>query len=349
MVNIHILNDQFALTAGNRGNQTYIYRTTNGGFTWQEVFNQENGHINAINMVTLNDGICIGNPVERRWSIWKTIDGGITWDSSGMYLPQSGSETGFINAFCSSPSGNTLWFGTNNYGIYQSSNSGAEWSFLSTYPEKNNRTIWFDYNLNPGYSGGANLIRTSDYGLNWQILRTIGSDEIVGVTASAFARLNWFVRNSNKIYYSPQFWSPWELSYTSQSGNYRYITIERNGFFGGAVFAIKDNGGITRTFFLSIGINTISTEVPSSFSLSQNYPNPFNPDTKFKFSIPNKSNVKLKIYNSLGTEIETLVDNELSPAVYEASWDASKYTSGVYFYRLQTNTFSDTKKMILVK
>jgi hypothetical protein len=349
LVNVHAVSALFALTAGYSGNNTYIYRTTNGGLAWQQVFNQPGGYINAINMITLTEGHAVGNPVEGRWSIWKTLDGGISWDSTGMYLAQSGNETGFANSFCSNPSGTTLWMGTNNYRIYKSADGGLSWSIASTAPEKDNRTLWFDYNITPGYSGGQTLIRTSNYGISWQRLRTYGTESIMGFTASAFARLSWFVRNNNRIYYSDNYWSPWELSYTAPAGNYRYITIERNGFFGGAVFAIRDNGGITRTFFLSIGINEISSEIPSSFSLSQNYPNPFNPATKFKFSVPSKSHITVKVYNSIGAEIQTLVNQELSPAVYEASWDASKYASGIYFYRLTTEHYYETRKMVLIK
>jgi plastocyanin len=98
-----------------------------------------------------------------------------------------------------------------------------------------------------------------------------------------------------------------------------------------------------------IGISPITSEVPQRFELRQNYPNPFNPATTFRFRIPEKSFVKLVIYNSLGAEIETLVDEELPPAVYEAEWDASNYPSGIYFYRIETLNFSNTKKMILAR
>ena len=98
-----------------------------------------------------------------------------------------------------------------------------------------------------------------------------------------------------------------------------------------------------------IGINQIGIEVPSSFSLSQNYPNPFNPSTKIKFDIKQSSNTKLIVYNILGKEIATLVNEKLSAGSYEVDWDASDHPSGVYFYKLITENFVDVKKMILVK
>jgi hypothetical protein len=99
----------------------------------------------------------------------------------------------------------------------------------------------------------------------------------------------------------------------------------------------------------TIGINTISTETPEAFSLKQNYPNPFNPTTNFEFRIADFGFVNLTIYDAMGREVETLVNGELKPGTYKAEWNASNYPSGVYFYRLNTENFFDTKKMMLIK
>lgn len=103
-----------------------------------------------------------------------------------------------------------------------------------------------------------------------------------------------------------------------------------------------------------IGINTIGNDVPQDFILFQNYPNPFNPVTKIKFDIPaegkgNTVNVKLIIYDVLGRELTTLVNEQLNPGVYEVNFDGRNYPSGVYFYQLYTGSFTETKKMILLK
>ncbi len=97
------------------------------------------------------------------------------------------------------------------------------------------------------------------------------------------------------------------------------------------------------------GISQISAEVPNSFSLSQNYPNPFNPDTKIKFQIANSGNVKLTVYDEAGKEITTLFNEHLQAGTFEVEWDASNYPSGAYFYKLETQSFSETKKMVLIK
>jgi hypothetical protein len=97
------------------------------------------------------------------------------------------------------------------------------------------------------------------------------------------------------------------------------------------------------------GLIPINGEVPNSFSLSQNYPNPFNPVTNIRFSIPNSGSVKLVVFDILGREVITLL-NEVKPAGnYLVDFDASKLSSGVYFYRLTSGSFTETKKMLLVK
>ena len=89
--------------------------------------------------------------------------------------------------------------------------------------------------------------------------------------------------------------------------------------------------------------------IPSTFSLFQNFPNPFNPLTKIKFDVPNGSDVKLTIYDVLGGEIAVLVNDGLAAGMYNFEWDASAFPSGVYFYKLVTGDFVQTKKMILIK
>ena len=98
-----------------------------------------------------------------------------------------------------------------------------------------------------------------------------------------------------------------------------------------------------------VSIQNITSEIPSEYRLSQNYPNPFNPSTKIRFDVPSSGLVKLSVYNVLGEEVSTLVDTDLSLGSYEVTWDASKVAGGIYFYRLETNGFSQTKKMLLIK
>ncbi|MBK9097394.1 MAG: 5'-nucleotidase C-terminal domain-containing protein [bacterium] len=106
-----------------------------------------------------------------------------------------------------------------------------------------------------------------------------------------------------------------------------YITILNSPF-------VKEDNAIT---------------APEEFALEQNYPNPFNPSTTIKYSIPDNSFVTLKVYDIIGNELATLVNEERSPGSYEVSFNASEYSSGIYIYALRTDAFTQTRKMMLIK
>jgi hypothetical protein len=99
------------------------------------------------------------------------------------------------------------------------------------------------------------------------------------------------------------------------------------------------------------------TGVPEKFALEQNYPNPFNPSTTIRFQIPAEVGaqrsqvglVTLKVYDVLGREVATLVNEEMKPGSYEVTWDATEFASGVYLYRLQAGSFVETKKLVLLR
>jgi len=115
------------------------------------------------------------------------------------------------------------------------------------------------------------------------------------------------------------------------------------------LFAGTQNSDFRRPLTDLIGIQQISVEVPLGYSLNQNYPNPFNPVTNIKFAIPKSRFVKLIVFDILGREVVILVNEVLSAGTYKADWDASMYSSGVYFYKLESIDYTDVKKMILVK
>lgn len=100
------------------------------------------------------------------------------------------------------------------------------------------------------------------------------------------------------------------------------------------------------------GITNVRKNVnaePSSFHLEQNYPNPFNPTTVFNYVLPITNNVNLSVYDILGREVAVLVNEKQNPGIYKVTWDASNYTSGLYFYKLVAGNYMETKKMVLVK
>jgi photosystem II stability/assembly factor-like uncharacterized protein len=116
-----------------------------------------------------------------------------------------------------------------------------------------------------------------------------------------------------------------------------------------------DSQGADTTFFLSVssepfvGVDDEENLTLSEFRLEQNYPNPFNPSTRIEYKILHPGFVSLKVYDMLGNEITTLVNEEKNAGKYEISFDASGLTSGIYFYKLITNNFSETKKLVLMK
>jgi hypothetical protein len=97
--------------------------------------------------------------------------------------------------------------------------------------------------------------------------------------------------------------------------------------------------------------NIVEVEInfPDEFSLSQNYPNPFNPSTTIKYSIPSSEFVKLKVFDVLGNEVATLVNEEKPKGIYKVDFNGANLSSGIYFYTLQAGQFSETKKLILMK
>ncbi len=107
-------------------------------------------------------------------------------------------------------------------------------------------------------------------------------------------------------------------------------------------WGLRFNGAIT-------GIEPVSNTIPGTYALYQNYPNPFNPVTTIKFDIAKASNVKMVIYDILGREVKTLINEFQNPGSYEMKFDASNIASGTYFYRIEAGDFVEIKKMVLIK
>ncbi len=124
------------------------------------------------------------------------------------------------------------------------------------------------------------------------------------------------------------------ITVTSADANFDGTDLTIDVTYDNQVVGIRMAGGV---------------DLPTSYSLSQNYPNPFNPTTDIQFDVPKASNVKLSVYNVLGQEVVTLVDEKMAAGSYVADWDASNASSGVYFYRITAGEFSQTRKMVLMK
>ena len=127
------------------------------------------------------------------------------------------------------------------------------------------------------------------------------------------------------------------------------LGLVRDQFDDGTVSVLNYAKIDGKTYGTLVFVEDESLLIPSEFNLSQNYPNPFNPSTIIAYSIPQRSNVSLKIYDVLGKEIATLIDEQKEAGLYEIKFDASKLSSGVYIYSIQAGDFLESRKMILIK
>ncbi|MCB0748508.1 MAG: T9SS type A sorting domain-containing protein, partial [Ignavibacteriae bacterium] len=133
------------------------------------------------------------------------------------------------------------------------------------------------------------------------------------------------------------------LSSSAENKDWYYLTSNDAGDVYAYLVRAHAGFGIT-------DVEEVTSELlPNEVSLEQNYPNPFNPSTTIKFSILERSDVKLRVYDILGKEIKLLINEELNPGEYSVQFIGDNLTSGLYFYELSTNKFKQTRKMLLLK
>ena len=227
-----------------------------------------------------------------------------------------------------------------------STNNGTNWTAVNNGLTQ--QYIWSlavsGSNLFAGTAGGGVYISTNN-GSNWASVsnglpvQTIHSLVVSGtnifagtypgVYLSTNNGTNWIIKNQG-FNPAPEVWA---------------LLVANNYIYTGTTA----QSVIRRTYSEIIGIKTISTEVPSSFSLKQNYPNPFNSVTKINYEIRVTNHAKLVVYDAMGKEVVTLVNEKQNPGTYQVEFEAGNLTSGVYFYRLSSGDFTDTKRMMLVK
>lgn len=258
--------------------------------------------------------------------LWKTPYTGI----SGDYYDR-------VTDLDVDPLGNIYLTGTS----IRTSGSGGE-DFLTLKYDASGNLLWERF-YNGTYGDG-------DYAKGI----SVDGDGNAYITGVAFD-LN-FDFNYMTVKYSADGTQKWKIGYdggfTHRSDDAIAITLDIEGNV--IVTGISSRGPnfddiTTIKYSQSTGISQISSHVPDGFSLSQNYPNPFNPVTNLEFGISKWGFVSLKIYNMLGKEIVTLVNSNLNPGKYKYDFDADGLTSGIYFYKLETDNFTATKKMLLVK
>jgi hypothetical protein len=205
-------------------------------------------------------------------------------------------------------------------------------------------------------STGAHIFRTTNYGTNWiSISGNLPDAPINEVVIDPFTSGKLYIGTDYGVMVTTNLGQSWAIMGNGLPSN---VPVHDLTIHAPTAKMIAWTHGRS-TFSIDIaaiqGIGSQSN-IANDFKLYQNYPNPFNPSTKIKFSIPQNGNTKLdngivtlKIYNILGREIETLMNEKLNAGTYEIKFSGDKLASGIYFYKLTTDKYSETKKMIFMK
>ncbi|MBS1494683.1 MAG: T9SS type A sorting domain-containing protein [Bacteroidetes bacterium] len=332
---------------------TVVAFTNDGGNFWNVStgmnYNNANKFVyfsNALNGFILAGGSSGGS---LTGAVTKTTNAGVSWNTS---------ET--ITSYNLLKKGNseTIWLGYQKWAdagysngdsvfIQTSTNEGNTWQTKSKFngyqifevSMQNENSI--DFIVRPYVSGGNKLLlRSTNGGVNW-----FADSLNFGFTVSGVSFINnntgWISANGN-LYKTTNNGVNWINQLSGFTGTV-FMKDSVNGIcYGsnGKIF-ITGTGGVT---------NIISGNgMPNAFSLSQNYPNPFNPSTIISYQLAINSFVQFKIYNALGNEVQTLVNKKQNAGSYSVDFNATSLPSGIYFYKLVTEKFSETKKMILIK
>jgi len=355
--------------------QHVILKTTNGGETWVEQLFGEIYWLRGVSFININNGTVVGGKWNGNYYegvIFRTTNGGIDW------IQQTNSSEFSLNDVFMIDADNVVAVGgavSEMYGIglfLKTSNGGSNWTCytISEYVLTSISFIdnYIGYIVGHGYQGSKKndtevtkgnfpvsdplflaLIKTTDGGLNW-IAQFSPSPQLNSVY---FTDEN----NGTVVGFQTNFTVPiyrttnGGIDWTSQGSG--TIPEFRSVFFIDALngCATGINGTILHT--TNGGVTFIEEDEPSplptEYSLLQNYPNPFNSSSVIKYSIPKSSQVTLKIFSTLGEEIEILANEEKPAGTYEVAWYAEQLPSGVYFYRLQAGDLVQTRKMILLK
>lgn len=331
----------FVYTDG--GSAPAILKTTNGGTNWQPFalpgsYNTiEDMHFAGTNMgwlLALNGTDNSGTTT----NLYITTNGGINWAN-----PYNFSDYTRDLFFISVTEG---WACGLNGRIYKTTNGGLNWS-QQTNANTNDLNSIFFVSSTQGFACGESgtILTTTNGGVTWSALNS-------GITAYLYSIH--FNNNLNGVCVGGQGnrlrttnggvnWinSPEPVSIEMHAC---FMVSPNNAYAGGEFGYISNLGGI-------VAIEPNQNIIPDGFSLSQNYPNPFNPATKIKFAIPGSlaAQIFLSVYDILGREVAVLVNEQLKPGNYAVDFDGSKLASGVYFYKLITDNFKSTKKMLLIK
>lgn len=330
-----------------------LLRTTNGGANWTVVFSTppNRGYFNGLAFTKANGNI-FGLSIAER--VYRSVNNGNNW------IELNPGVNGVSNAQNSLMivDNDFYGFGLNNGSarVRLTTDNSSSWS-TQTLSVSGNYTsaIGFHSNKLLGLAATSTsppmVSRTTDGGLSWTSV-DIGS----GISGACY--LNW-IPNTPVVYIlgsnggvkrSTNSGLTWVLTPTPGVTNLTHFDFYQAGMvvYG---YAVSSNGNVIKlvdTLNILTGV-TGNNNIPSKYSLEQNYPNPFNPVTSISYSIPEQGHVRLGVFDALGREVDVIVNEIRQAGNYEESWDASGFNSGVYFYRINSGEFTQTKKMILIK
>jgi|WetSurMetagenome_2_1015567.scaffolds.fasta_scaffold18966_3 photosystem II stability/assembly factor-like uncharacterized protein len=334
------------------GTNSIFLKSTTGGIGWLPDFIPDCNDLFSVDFINNNIGWVVGNFSK----ILKTTDGGNTW----VLQPVNVSWT--IDFSSVSMIDENIGYACGNYQSYQppkgiivkTTNGGIEWDSLQ-YFNTSFKSIFFQNSLN-GWAVGITqhiTIHTTDGGMTWTDMQIDGGNDIY--FGSDLKGIKVSYGGASDITITTDGGETWVQTpgHTQQYLSAGYV-VENNYWAVGSYGTILTSSNPIVTsleFYTSSDISLIN------YILSQNYPNPFNPVTKIKYEIPSVTlrqvqsdiSVKLKVYDILGREIATLVNEEKPAGEYEVEFNASNLPSGIYFYRLTTGNHSETKKMVLIK
>jgi photosystem II stability/assembly factor-like uncharacterized protein len=322
-----------------------MIRTTDGGNTWAIQNNNANQNFNSIFFIDTSFGWAAGT----NGTIIQTLDGGQTWGLQSTPTTAHLHGISFANREVGYAGGKGTYgahWGKNV--ILKTFNSGLLWNVI--YIDSSGGEISKVYCSDENtifVSISDKIYKSVDGGTSWNII--FNNSYVVDFNFPGSS--NGWVSTGSYIYKTLDGGSTWGQNSFSQSGapfnSLVFLNTMRGWTSFGSSILYTDNGGITDIDELpNVSLN------PKDFTLFQNYPNPFNPSTTIKFDIPSYlsySNVSLKVYDILGNEIAVLVDGVKPSGSYTVEWDASKFSTGVYFYKLQLSSFLSVKKMVLIK
>ncbi|MFH0734385.1 MAG: YCF48-related protein [bacterium] len=322
---------------------TKLFRTTDAGNTWTNQTVNVNQNLQSIFFVDQTYGWIAGT----NGTILQTLDSGSTWGS------QVTPTVAHLNdiAFYDTQLGYAVGKGT--YGVHtgqnvilKTYNSGLLWNviYAETANDQFGHVFCFDENTFLVISN-KKVYKSSDGGttLNTLFVNTQSSFSIT--SAEFFGPANGYLATTEGIYRTLDGGSTWNSNINLSCQSLTFIS-PTEGWGASSSYGIihTKNGGVS-------SVETIENGdfIPDGYSLEQNFPNPFNPSTTILFNLPQNEFVTLKIYDILGKEITTLINQQLNAGSYKNLWSPSNLASGIYFYSLQAGKFNQTRKMIFLK